>query len=70
MTGWTSERQGEYLRNALDLLDGLPRLIEHGRPDQVQLELGRIRRTLVVVLDSLDLPAPAPAMTAHLCDED
>ena len=58
----TDADRRRYLRSALEYLDGLPLLLADGRPDQVALELQRIRATVAAVERSL---APVLAVVAE-----
>lgn len=58
----TDEDRRAYLRGALGKLDGLPLLILDGRPDQVHLELARIRAEIQAVMRSLGPTVRVPPL--------
>ena len=63
----TDAERAAYLRNVVEYLDGLPELMNRGRPDQVQLEIERIRSTIRSVLASLGPQIVRPPLEA--CDD-
>jgi hypothetical protein len=68
-----------YLADVLAYVEGIPLLLDAGRPDQVALELERIRSQVRAVIMSLgdgSPPArvngsrrPAPALAGSVCDD-